>query len=151
MPSLRLSSRQLWQRTGGRSGGGRGSGREGDKPFNHRTGLGYVAPHAGHYADALSKGTNVVLVLVETTGAVHPNVASMLRAWHNEAGEPGHADRTKYGTSRSATRSFFSHHLRLISLAAAIGSVVAITKWARAERSKRARDFTVLDFLPVVA
>ena len=61
---------------------------------------------------ALGKGTNVVLVLVETTGAVHPNVAGMLRAWHNEANEPGRADRTKYGTSRSATRSFFSHHLR---------------------------------------
>ena len=42
-------------------------------PFEHATGVGYVAGHAGHYADALARGRQVVLIVVETTGAVHPD------------------------------------------------------------------------------
>ena len=35
-----------------------------------------------------------------------------------------HCDRTVYGASRTATTSFFTHHLRLISLAAVIGAAL---------------------------
>ena len=54
----------------------------------------------------------------ETTGAVHPDAIGMLYAWHAEARVEGCLDRTVYGASRTATTSFFTHHLRLISLAA---------------------------------
>jgi hypothetical protein len=40
----------------------------------------------------------------------------MLYAWHAETCAEGCIDRTIYGTSRTATTSFFTHHLRLISL-----------------------------------
>ena len=40
----------------------------------HRRRLrGRARRHAGHYADALAKGRQVVLIVVETTGAVHPD------------------------------------------------------------------------------
>ena len=65
------------------------------------------------------RGRQVVLIVVETTGAVHPEHAiGMLYGWHAEARVEGCLDRTVYGTSRTATTSFFTHHLRLISLAA---------------------------------
>jgi len=35
-----------------------------------------------------------------------------------------HRPGTVYGTSRTATTSFFTHHLRLISLAAVIGAAL---------------------------
>ena len=37
-----------------------------------------------------------------------------------------HCDRTVYGASRTATTSFFTHHLRLISLAAVIGAALPV-------------------------
>ena len=42
----------------------------------------------------------------------------LVYAWHAEARVEGCIDRTVYGASRTATASFFTHHLRLISLAA---------------------------------
>jgi hypothetical protein len=49
-------------------------------PFDHATGVGHVAGHAGHYADALAKGRQVVLIVIEITGAVHPDAVGMLYA-----------------------------------------------------------------------
>ena len=69
-------------------------------PFDHATGVGYVAGHTGHYADALAKGRQVVLIVVETTGAVHPDAIGMLYGWHAEARVEGCLDRTVYGASR---------------------------------------------------
>ena len=43
----------------------------------------------------------------------------------------GCTDRTVYGTSRTATTSFFTHHLRLISLAAVIGAALPVAIWAK--------------------
>ena len=40
-------------------------------------------------------------------------------------------DRTVYGASRTATTSFFTHHLRLISLAAVIGAALPVSIWRR--------------------
>jgi hypothetical protein len=56
---------------------------------------------------------------------VHPDATrdaiEMLHAWHAEARVEGCIDRTDvYGASRTSTTSFFTHHLRLISLAAVI-------------------------------
>ena len=126
-------------------------GQAGQAQLNHANGAGYVAAHDGHYADALSKHRNVVLMLVETTGAVHPDAVGMLNAWHNETRIEGHADRTVYGTARDATKSFFTHHLRLISLAANVGAAMAVTRWAKAAKSKLMRDVTLADFMPIDA
>ncbi|KOO53201.1 hypothetical protein Ctob_014513, partial [Chrysochromulina tobinii] len=71
-------------------------------PFDHATGVGHVAGHAGHYADALAKGRQVVLIVIETTGAVHPEDAvGMLYAWHAETRAEGCIDRTR---ARSTAR-----------------------------------------------
>ena len=67
-------------------------------------GVGHVAGHAGHYADALAKGRQVVLIVIETTGAMHADEVGMLYAWHAEARAEGCADRTVYGASRTACR-----------------------------------------------
>ena len=48
--------------------------------LNRRTGEGYVAAHAGDYADAIKKGSHVKLLLVETTGAFSLGLDLMLRA-----------------------------------------------------------------------
>ena len=125
-------------------------GRPGQPQFNHTTGAGYVAEHKGHYHDALSKHRFVSLVLVETTGAVHPDAVGMLHAWHNESRIEGHADRTVYGKARTATSSYFKHHLRLISLAAVIGTALPTLRWAKAAKSQLVRDVTLIDFLPIV-
>jgi hypothetical protein len=62
----------------------------------------------------------------ETTGTVHPDAIGMLYAWHSEAVVEGCIDRTVYGASRTATTSFFTHHLHLISLAAVIGAALPV-------------------------
>jgi hypothetical protein len=125
-------------------------GHPGQAPFDHSTGVGYVAPHKGHYADALAKHRTVQLLLVETTGAVHLDTVGLLCAWHNEARTEGHSDRTVYGRSRTATKSFFTHHVRLISLAAVIGAAVPIIKWAKAAKSRLTGSAVLADFMPAV-
>ena len=122
-------------------------GRADQRPFDHATGTGYVAQHRGHYHDALSHHRHVVIVLVETTGAVHSDTVGMLYAWHNEARSEGHADRTVYGKARTATRSFYAHHLRLISLAAVVGAALPVARWAKAAKSRLVRDVTITDFM----
>ena len=88
-------------------------------PFErHRRRLRGRARRALRSDAPLARGRQVVLFVVETTGAVHPDAIGMLYAWHAEARVEGCIDRTVYGASRTATASFFTHHLRLISLAA---------------------------------
>ena len=55
-----------------------------------------------------------------------------------------------YVKARTATSSYFKHHLRLISLAAVIGSALPILRWAKAAKSQLVRDVTLTDFLPIV-
>ena len=119
-------------------------------PFDHATGVGYVAGHAGHYADALARGRQVVLIVVETTGAVHPDAIGMLYGWHAEARVEGCLDRTVYGASRTATTSFFTHHLRLISLAAVIGAALPVAIWAKSRKSHLLSGAPLAGLLPVV-
>ena len=42
------------------------------------------------------------------------------------------------------------HHLRLISLAAVVGTALPILRWAKAAKSQLVRDVTLIDFLPIV-
>ena len=75
----------------------------------------------------------------------------MAQREHNETRIEGHADRTVYGKARDATKSFFTHHLRLISLAANVGAAMAVTRWAKAAKSQLVRDVTLADFMPTDA
>ena len=86
-------------------------------PLDHTTGYGHVAAHTGHYADALAKGNQVVPVITETLGGIASSAVLALRRLHTTASPETHRDGTVYGLARSATRSFHTHHLRLISLA----------------------------------
>jgi len=43
-------------------------GSRSDAPYDRVTGAGFVAAHNGQYADALSKGVGVSLLVAETTG-----------------------------------------------------------------------------------
>ena len=63
---------------------------------------------------------------------------AQMRALHKLANTDGHRDGTKYGLARTATRSFHTHHLRIIScsivaahaemllLAASVGAATAL-------------------------
>ena len=71
---------------------------------------------------------------------------------HNETKIEGFHDRTKYGQKRGATTSYFTHQLRLISLAAAVGAALPVSAWAKAAKrpkSRLARDTTLADFMPI--
>ena len=92
-------------------------GRPTQPPLDHTTGDGYVAAHPGHYADGLAKGHQVVPLISETLGGITPSAVRALRRLHTAASPETHRDGTVYGLARSATHSFFAHHLRLISLA----------------------------------
>ena len=71
----------------------------------------------GHYANALAKGNQVVPIITETLGGIASSAVLALRRLHTTASPETHRDGTVYGLARSATRSFHTHHLRLISLA----------------------------------
>ena len=105
-----------------------------------------------HTADALAKGRQVSLIIVETTGAVHADAISMLLSWQDEGRAKGATDRTIYGSARTATTSYFAHHLRLISLAAVVGApALPVALWAKAQKSRLACAITVADFIALGA
>ena len=79
---------------------------------------------------------------------MHPDAVGMLYAWHAEARAEGCTDRTVYGASRTATTSFFSHHLRLISLAAVSPQCPVI--WAKSRKSHLLSGTPLAGLLPVV-
>ena len=97
--------------------GAKQRGQPDQPPLDHTTGYGHVAAHTGHYADALAKGNQVVPIISETLGGIASSAVLALRRLHTIASPDTHRDGTVYGLARSATRSFHTHHLRLISLA----------------------------------
>ena len=44
-----------------------------------------------------------------------PSAVRQMRALHKLANTDGHRDGTRYGLARTATHSFHTHHLRIIS------------------------------------
>jgi hypothetical protein len=102
-------------------------GTPGTEAFRHDLGTGFVAKHSGCYADALSKGHRTSLLVTEALSGVHRDVSSLI---HHLSQAPPGTDTTEYGSARSATRSFYTHHLRLVSLAIAIGVAKQIDVWA---------------------
>jgi hypothetical protein len=75
--------------------------------------------------------------------------ASTVLRWHAETRAEGCIDRTVYGTSRTATTSFFTHHLRLILLAAVIGAALPVAIWAKARKSHLLSGAPLAGLLPV--
>ena len=80
----------------------------------------------------------------------HTHTFTHTHAWHAETRAEGCIDRTVYGTSRTATTSFFTHHLRLISLAAVIGAALPVAIWAKSRKSHLLSGAPLAGLLPVV-
>ena len=109
--------------------GCRRRGRTRDKAFNHNTGKGYVAPVTGQYFDAIHvKKGRVVPMIVEAQGGLTPHAQAQVGYLSRRTRGKGARDSTKYGRSRTSTRSFFVHHTQRMALAAKQFNVKAILK-----------------------
>ena len=94
-------------------------GEPGDPPLNRLTGHGRVLACDGDYADAISKGHGVLLLMTESTGALAKPVVMLLRSLARLATLPSGNDTTVYGSSRASPKAFFPHHVASISAAIA--------------------------------
>ena len=104
-------------------------GRPSDKPMDHATGKGWVAPRKGHYHDALAvKRATVIAAVMESTGGISPPLSKQTRRLAERTKGRGAVDRTNYGLTRRSTRSFEVHHKQRMSLAAVKNDAMAIRK-----------------------
>ena len=100
------------------------------------TGKGWVKSHTGSYTDALKKGSRVIPAVVEAgTGGISPHFGAQIGHLSRRATAKGARDRTRYGTSRTSTRSYFVHHVQQISLVATTGDARAIMNDIRARKT----------------
>ena len=95
-------------------------------PFDRRTGAGYVAPRDGAYRDALAKKHPTWLLLVETTGAMSPSLVRLIAGLAKESRQPSAQDHTAYGTERSSSKDFATHHTAAISSAVQLADVLTL-------------------------
>ena len=65
---------------------------------------------------------------------------ALLGRLHARSRMTGHRDGTVYGSSRSATRSFYTHHVRMLSQAIAISVGESIANYSCAAKSRLACD-----------
>jgi glycerol-3-phosphate dehydrogenase (NAD+) len=111
--------------------GCRKRGRAGGDPFDHSTGKGYVRAKKGDYYDALFvKGGTVIPLIVETFGGVTAHARRAIKLLVKRA-EVKKRDGTVYGTSRTSTKDFYTHHLHRIGLAAVLGAVKGVRRAIR--------------------
>ena len=66
----------------------------------------------------MAKGNKVNMMIVETLGGIAPHSRAFLRRHARRASAKGARDKTKYGTTRVSTRSFYTHHTQRLSTAA---------------------------------
>ena len=78
------------------------------------------------------------MLLAEVTGALDETTAALLRKLATRAATKGMPDRTAYGRTRAATRDFFTHHARALSLAIATAVGEAITTHASVVKGRLA-------------
>ena len=88
-----------------------------DGPFDRTTGCGWVRAEDGQYADALRKGHAVMLLGMESTGALFPPFALHLQLLGRQSTMPGTVDTTRYGAARASPSSFYRHHSASIAAA----------------------------------
>jgi len=112
-------------------------GRPSDKPMDHATGKGWVAPREGHYHDALAvKRATVIAAVMESTGGISPPLRAQTRRLAERTKGRGAVDRTNYGLTRRSTRSFEVHHKQRMSLAAVKNDAMAIRKRLLAKKQQ---------------
>ena len=75
----------------------------------------HTAACDGDYADALRKKRSVVLLLVESSGAVESRGVRLFARLGKDVRRKGAVDGTVYGTAATSTRSFFVHHLSAVA------------------------------------
>lgn len=97
-----------------------------DGPLNRRTGTGWVKSSAGDYADALSKGHGVLMLGMESTGALFTPFVLMLKTLGKLSTAPGTHDSTIYGTARASPQTFFRHHVAAISSAVVLADALSV-------------------------
>ena len=111
-------------------------GRRGMKAMDHATGIGWVQPVSGQYADALRRGQTVVCAIVESTGGVTPSFrAHVARLTRRSTGKQA-TDRTRYGLARVSTKSFYVHHMQRMSTAAVMYDARAIRHQVTCKKQK---------------
>ena len=107
--------------------GVRGHGSEGEAPLDHTTGKGWVREHAGHYADALQRGSTVNLLLHELYGGMTGPAFAYLVGLAKLSRRRGGRDDTAYPDPPGSKRlSFLEHHSRAISSAVLFGDASRI-------------------------
>ena len=91
-----------------------------------------MAAKDGDYADALSKGHAVILLVTESTGAFSADLDRVLRQLARTARASGSIDHTPYCTSRASTRSHYTFHAAAISAAIVTADALTIQNSAAA-------------------
>ena len=107
-------------------------GHASDRPFDHATGLGYVAARNGDYVDALErKKLRVTLLLTEPLGGIAPDGVKFLGRLTGMADPTvrGTRDDTAY-TCRSAP-TFMAHHGMRISAESVHADALILAEGAR--------------------
>ena len=98
--------------------GTKARGHRSEGPLDRRTGLGWVAATTNHdYADAQRKGNYVLLLITESSGAMHRDLVRVLHGLALQSSLTTTEDSTQYGTARTSPSSFLAHHLASISAA----------------------------------
>jgi hypothetical protein len=81
------------------------------------TGQGRVVARQGNYAGALGKGHRVTLLATESTGALAPATARLLKRLAANVARGDAVDCTVYGSGKASPRDFLSHHTAALSSA----------------------------------
>ena len=86
-------------------------GTPGQRPLNHQTGDGWVQEQKGAYADGINKGSLVIPLVAEPSGALCPHAWARLKRLAREAGKAYAQD------PEAGSRSFLQRHSQCISAA----------------------------------
>ena len=80
------------------------------------------------------------MLTAEVTGALDESFDRLMSLCHARSRITGHRDGTRYGSSRAATRSFYTHHnqRRMLSLAVAVSVAESVTNYNNAIKSQLA-------------
>jgi len=97
-----------------------------DDAFNRETGQGRVHEKKGDYSDALSKGSVVHLMAIESSGGMNDPLIKTLKALDKLSRSPDGHDTTEYGDARHSTTSFFQYHASAPSLAVQLADAHSI-------------------------
>ena len=78
-----------------------------------------ATPLTGQYYDAIRvKKNRVAPMIIEVQGGITPHALATIGYLSRRTKGKGARDSTKYGKSRTSTKSFFVHHCQQMSLAA---------------------------------